>query len=362
MKIQIVGLGSGGISSISYAAYQALRKSDHVFLRTCLHPIVSDLDKIGITYRSFDHLYEKESSFEQVYHQIADILIREVQSEREILYAVPGHPKVAETSVDILLNDPRLKELSVETELIASTSFLDDMFIFLEIDPTKQGFLLLDALNFDDESLYAKADMVFAQVYSKYIASELKLRLLNHFAEETPIVLFKSAGVKDLEEKKTVFLYEMDHTDFEFDHLSSVFVSYQKENLKYKTFFDLLNTISVLRGENGCPWDKAQNAKSLIPHLREEVQELVDAIEKDDIDNIVEELGDVLMILSMEARFGEEEEFFTMLDVVDGIVRKLIFRHPHVFGEKTAGSLIEANSIWNEQKNQEKLNKSAENN
>ena len=81
------------------------------------------------------------------------------------------------------------------------------------------------------------------------------------------------------------------------------------------------------------------------------------AIDNQDIDNTVEELGDVLMLLVMQAQFGAEEGFFNMDDVIDGIVKKLIFRHPHIFGDEKVYSLDEANEIWEKQKTKEKPQK-----
>ncbi|MDO4712071.1 MAG: MazG nucleotide pyrophosphohydrolase domain-containing protein [Peptostreptococcaceae bacterium] len=361
MKITVVGLGSGSTGSISYGAYQAVREARDLFLRTKEHPIVEKFDEEGITYRSFDPFYEVEGSFEAVYQKIADFLIDQVKEKAEIVYAVPGHPRVAESSVELLLSDERVKNGEIGVSIIPSQSFLDDLFVFLDVDPTKRGFLLLDALSFEKESLHAKTDLVFSQVYNKYIASELKLRLMEYWAAETPVILFKRAGIPGQEEKRNIFLYELDRTDLEFDHLTSLFVPHIDARQKFKTIFDLVDTIARLRGEDGCPWDKKQTAKSLIPHLKGEVEELILAIEADDVDNIIEELGDVLMILALEARIGEEEFLFDMDEVIDGIVQKLIFRHPHVFGDQRANSLDEANFIWKQQKIKEKRDKSIEN-
>lgn len=362
MKITVVGLGSGALSSISFGAYDSLKKARKLFLRTQNHPIVDILRAEDIQFESFDFLYEKEASFEAVYLKIKDTLIEQAEDIGEVVYAVPGHPRVAESSVELLLGDKRVSSGEIEVSLVSSSSFLDDMFIFLNFDPTKRGFVLLDALDFDVESLGGQKDFVFAQVHNRNVASELKLRLMDRWNDETPVILFKRAGIEDQEEKKEILLYEIDQTGFEFDHLTSLFVPYHEDRIKYQGIFQLVETIAHLRGNNGCPWDKKQTSLSLIPNLREEVEELISALEAEDIDNIVEELGDVLMILVMEARLGEEEELFTMSEVTDRIVKKLIFRHPHVFGENVVNTIEEANFIWEQQKNKEKKHKSIENN
>ena len=98
------------------------------------------------------------------------------------------------------------------------------------------------------------------------------------------------------------------------------------------TYEQLLDIIAKLRGENGCPWDKAQTHESMIKCLRDECEEVVEAIEKKDDDNLCEELGDVLLQVLLHAQIATEEGRFTMSDVVDGLSKKMVRRHPHVFG------------------------------
>lgn len=103
------------------------------------------------------------------------------------------------------------------------------------------------------------------------------------------------------------------------------------------TMDEFLEIIKTLRGENGCPWDKVQTHESLIPCMLEEAYEAVDGIETltegGKPDSLCEELGDVLMQVVFHSQLAEEEGYFTLDDVVDGISRKMIHRHPHVFGD-----------------------------
>ena len=112
------------------------------------------------------------------------------------------------------------------------------------------------------------------------------------------------------------------------------------------SYEELLNVIAQLRGEHGCPWDKAQTHESLIPCLRNECEEVVQAIEQHDEENLCEELGDVLLQVLLHARIAEEEGQFTMADVVNG--------HPHVFGNEEYGSPEQNQARWEEIKRQEK--------
>ena len=121
------------------------------------------------------------------------------------------------------------------------------------------------------------------------------------------------------------------------------------------TFEELVETFAVLRGPNGCPWDKKQTHESLIKNMREEAEELVAAIEKKDVENMKEELGDVLLQVLLHAQIAKEEGLFTIDDVIQGLYDKLHRRHPHVFGDHAkAASPEEALAVWKEMKQKEK--------
>ncbi len=355
MKISIVGLGSGDISAITYGAYLSIKNAEKLFLRTEKHPIVQNLKDEGISFVAFDDLYESQNSFSDVYRQIVDSLYRSLQEFGEIVYAVPGHPYVAEKSVEQLLKDPRFEKEGVEIGIISSTSFLDDMFVFLEVDPTQNGLTLLDALDFETDHIARGTDIIFTQVYSRHIASELKLKLLEYFDAESQVIIFKGAGIIGTQQKMTVPLYQIDQVGFEFDHLSSVCILQKGMIVKHKSLSDLVEIMQKLRSPEGCPWDRMQTAESLLPHLKEELNELENAVLKENIDNIVEELGDILMLLVLETQIASEDELFDIRDVMDGIVKKMIFRHPHVFSNEPVNGIEQANLIWERKKIEEKL-------
>lgn len=120
-------------------------------------------------------------------------------------------------------------------------------------------------------------------------------------------------------------------------------------------FNDLVETFAVLRGPNGCPWDKKQTHETLIKCLRNETQELVEAIEKKDDENMKEELGDVLLQVLMHSQIAAEEGKFTIDDVIQGLYDKLHRRHPHVFGDHAqAATPEEALALWKEMKQKER--------
>lgn len=102
--------------------------------------------------------------------------------------------------------------------------------------------------------------------------------------------------------------------------------------------------------EHGCPWDIEQTFESIIPHTIEEAYEVADAIERGDMEDFKDELGDLLMQVIFHARMAEEKHLFDFNDIVDNLVEKLIFRHPHVFGDQKAQNSAEVVDIWEAQK------------
>ena len=120
-------------------------------------------------------------------------------------------------------------------------------------------------------------------------------------------------------------------------------------------FNELLGILAKLRSPDGCKWDKAQTHETLIKCLREESQEVITAIENKDDENLQEELGDLLLQVLFHAAIAQEQNRFTIKEVIDGLNQKLLRRHPHVFGGAKAATPEEALAQWKEIKRQEKL-------
>ena len=109
---------------------------------------------------------------------------------------------------------------------------------------------------------------------------------------------------------------------------------------------ELRKTVARLRAPDGCPWDRAQTHQSLADCLVEECSELLDTIDRQDMEHMLEELGDVLLQVVMHAQLAEESKFFDLNQVAKEVNRKLVRRHPHVFGDEKAGNPEEALSRW----------------
>jgi len=120
------------------------------------------------------------------------------------------------------------------------------------------------------------------------------------------------------------------------------------------TFSNLIDIIAKLRSEDGCPWDREQTFESMKKYLGNETLEIYEAVDKGDMENLCEELGDVLFQLVMYAQMASEIGAFTMDDVVDGAAQKMVRRHPHVFGDVKVTTAEEGLALWNAIKAQEK--------
>jgi tetrapyrrole methylase family protein / MazG family protein len=346
-KISIIGLGAGDLNQLSLGIYRKIKETKHLYLRTKEHPVVADLSKEGITFQSFDEIYEKHDQFENVYEEIVTKLCSEA-NDKDLVYAVPGHPLVAEKTVQLLLEKKSEYTVSVE----GGQSFIDPLFTALEIDPI-EGFQFVDALTFKNAQLQLEQHIIICQVYDQMIASDVKLNLMEQLPDDYEVYIVTAAG-SELEEIKKVKLFELDR-GMELTNLTSVYVPpVKEERLLYHQFTTLRSVITALRGPGGCPWDQEQTHKSLKKYLLEEAYELLEAIDNEDDEHMAEELGDVLLQIMLHSQIAEEEGMFTVNDVILGVTEKMIRRHPHVFGDVTATSVDDVLSNWNEIKRMEK--------
>lgn len=349
-KITVVGLGAGDLEQLPYGIYQVLKSGLPLFFRTKDHPVIHDLKGEINHYETFDEIYEVNDRFDDVYNEIVNKLIAEAEKEGHIIYGVPGHPLVAEKTMQMLIEKQKKGEIDVEIK--GGQSFLDAMFTSLQIDPI-EGFQLIDAHNLQRDHVQYRHHVIICQVYDQMIASEVKLTLMEDLPYDYEVFVVTAAG-SHKEKVQQIPLYKLDRF-VQLDNLTSVYVPPVKdERLLYHQFSVLRSVISELRGPNGCPWDKKQTHESLKKFLIEECYELLEAIEEQDIDHMVEELGDVLLQIMLHAQIGEDEAVFSIDDVIRGLTEKMIRRHPHVFGDVNVANADEVVENWEQIKKKEK--------
>ena len=134
----------------------------------------------------------------------------------------------------------------------------------------------------------------------------------------------------------------------------------KREYKEHYSFEELLEIVHDLRSEGGCPWDRAQTYESLKKCLSDETQEVLDAVDRKDMKNLREELGDVLLQVIFYSDIARDEGEFTIEDVMSGLGRKLVRRHPHVFGDEKAYTPEEALGLWKKVKADERAGKYGE--
>lgn len=339
-KIFVIGLGPGSEDVLTLGAVKRIKSGNKNFLRTEKHPTVKYFNDNNISYKSYDYIYDKENNFQSVYNKIVDELINESQHEECINYYVPGNPMVAEKTVELLLQ----KEINVE--IISGMSFIEPMIEIVGRDPIN-GLKIIDGAIFDSLVVDINVDMIITQVYNKRILSEVKIILSEIYGDEHLVWLIHSGGIKGEEQVLNIPLYELDKND-QIGSLTSIYIpKIEKINKKVYDFNDIMGIMKLLRSKDGCPWDIEQTHESIRESLLEEAYEVVDAIDSGDTDNLVEELGDLLLQIVFHSQIGYEEGEFNPIEITSSLANKLIMRHPHVFLEKKLENSDEVVYNWN---------------
>ncbi|MCL6477987.1 MAG: nucleoside triphosphate pyrophosphohydrolase [Peptococcaceae bacterium] len=354
--ITLVGLGPGDPGMLSLAAVEALTKSGCTWLRTGVHPVVGWLKEKKIPFKTFDHIYREEKNFQEVYRRIA----REIMAmgrERDVLYALPGHPLVAEESVQLIIDGAAAEGL--EISIIPGVSFLDAMFAAVKSDPAA-GLHIVDGLRLDEQQPDPAVSTVVVQAYNRVVLSEIKLTLMDYYPDEHTVMVVTAAGIPDREKVTACPLYELDRVKG-VNHLTSIYIPPLAGASRSKGCFypldRLVGIMERLRGEKGCPWDREQDHRSLRPYLLEEAYEVIEALDRQDMYNICEELGDLLLQIVFHAQIASENGHFNINDVVDTIAEKMVRRHPHVFGDVNVENSQEVINNWAAIKEKEKPGK-----
>lgn len=352
MGITIIGLGPGDSQTITRQAWEILLEAETVYLRTERHPAVPELPEKS-KYVSFDRFYESGADFSTVYEEIVDELMRLAQAAAQegshIVYAVPGHPMVGESTVSALISAAKMHELTIK--IVPGLSFVEPVLTALDLDAL-DGLQLFDAIEvaqYNHPPLSSEMPLLLGQVFNRMLASELKLALMNLYPDEHEVMLVHNAGVAS-QMIEDLPLYAIDRSD-NLTHLTCLFVPPLPYTSTLQAFAE---TVAILRGPNGCPWDQEQTHQSLRNGFLEETSEVLTALDEEDPEALCEELGDVLYHLVMQAQIASELSEFKLADVISGIDSKLKHRHPHVWGDLEVEDSKEVIRNWEFIKDREK--------
>jgi tetrapyrrole methylase family protein/MazG family protein len=325
--ITLLGLGPGDPDLLTRQAWQLLEGCSEIYLRTRQHPVVAGLPT-HLQVHSFDNLYEGAETFEAVYAQIVEQILELGRRPGGVIYAVPGHPFVAEATSPEIARRARAEGLPVH--IIEGLSFLEPTMTALGLDPFPH-LALIDALELAAVHVPPfppASPALIAQIHSKTVASEVKLTLNAWFPDNHPVKLVHAAGTSQ-QLVEDLALYEIDRSP-RIGLLTSMYVPPLSPFASFEAFQEI---IAHLRAPDGCPWDREQTHRTLRASLLEETYEVLSALDADDADSMREEFGDLLLQIVLHAQIASEDGEFTMADVLQGIHTKIVHRHPHVFGD-----------------------------
>jgi tetrapyrrole methylase family protein/MazG family protein len=346
--VYVVGLGPGDPLDLPARNMSMMRSDCPVYLRTEQHPVVPYLEREGIKVQALDHFYEEYDSFEKVYSAMTAFLLQEAQKESALVFAVPGSPLVGEAVVRLLKEEG--PNQGVDIKILPAPGFLDTLYQLLEIDPS-DGLLITDSFQLlgdvEGEPVFSFGiGIIVMQLYSSDIASEVKLTLMESYPDDHQVIVVRSAGIRGSESLTKIPLYELDRQRI--DHLTTLYVPPLSagEQLPSYGLDSLLGVMDNLLSPNGCPWDRQQTHQTLKKYLIEETYEVIDAIDEEDMHKLCEELGDLLLQIVFHAALAERAGKFGIEQVISGITKKMIHRHPHVFGGTKVEEAAQVVELW----------------
>ena len=334
--ITVVGLGCKN-GQLTIDGAKAIGAVDKVFVKTQLTDTYEYFVSNGITAESLDFIYEKSGDFDDLDKEIVEYLLSESKGCNAV-YCVNGSGYDDRSVI-------ALKQKCKDVVIIPSVSrgIVSGEPCVGMLTVSAYELLSLKGFNYD-----TRLALTVTDIDNAFVAGEVKLVLQNILGDEEEIYF---SG-------KKIMVYELDRQK-KYDYSSVVFVPAKELTKKQRfNFIDLYLIMRILRGENGCQWDKAQTHESIRENAIEEAYELVEAINNEDIDNMIEESGDLFLQSIFHCVIGEDNGEFNVEDSLSGICRKLIDRHTHIFGDVVANNAEEALKAWDAAKAKEKKYKS----
>ena len=333
-RIIVIGCGFRR-EQLTLEAVEAIEGADKVLLRTGRCGLRDHLVEKGVAFETLDALYERAEDFDELIRLTTQAVL-DASREGSVAYAVFD---VRDVSVQALL------KTGAGVRVIAGPPAEEGLWAFAEGATDCWA-----ASEWETWTLHADRNALIREVDTRELAAEVKLKLMDCYPEESEI--YVRAGDGGVEKTSLV---ELDRLPA-YDHRLSVLVPAQRELTKLERYgFDELNrVIHILRSPGGCPWDRKQTHETLRTNLVEEAYEAVDAIDREDMDALYDELGDVLLQIVLHAEIAREHGDFTIGDVTTAITHKMIFRHQHVFGSAKADTADEVLDLWQKVKKAER--------
>ncbi len=348
--LQIVALSTP--ETISSKALTACKAAKRLYLQTEQTPCA--LPVVGLQYDSMDDLYRQADDFDALQ---AAIQARLFSSGEDVTYAVPG--RAAGEALFTLSREAEKRGYTVET--VAGAGYAEAA---IDAGQMQYNSFVTAAAATLPQQLDRRLPLVIEELDTAIAASEVKLRLLEYWPDETKLTIYM-LGESGHYAQASVPLYMLDRLSSDEAFIKAHPTPYHAATVVYVPPCELLSlerfgyeeleeVMLRLRAPGGCPWDAEQSHESLKRSLIEECYEVLDAIDAKDDAALCEELGDVLLQVVFHAQIAAEQARFTGRDISTGIVEKLIYRHPHVFGTGKADTAEAVLDKWEELKKAEK--------
>lgn len=317
-NVRIVALGPGPREYLTLGALQALRDAQHVVLRTECHGAAMWLKEQGIHYESLDFLHEKAEDFDALNQACAKHVLEQAKTDT-VAYGVAAPHQDGSVKA--------LKALMPEVKVVPGVPLHAPLLS--DTDPS-EGVTVTSASNLNIQD--GQKTLCITEIDNALLAGDIKMKLLPYYGGDCPVLFFPPGEGAD-RPHTAISLAELDRQK-KYDHTAACLLKPLPltEKSRYD-MADLLKLMRILRGENGCPWDRKQTHQSLRPYLIEEAYETALAIDEGDDIHLTEELGDVLLQVALHAVIGEEYGTMDISDITTAICRKMIARHRHVFGQ-----------------------------
>ena len=327
--------------TVTETVLAAVRGADRLFLQTEKHPSAAIVKRENRSYTTMDDLYDAAADFDELNARIAQRLAE----AGDCVYAVTG--EIGKTQLPVI--SETVSKQGGALCVLPGVPLWTAAFPDKAVDRWAPASLLGGELDPD-------AALAVTEVDSPICAGELKILLNEYYPDEWEI-LTASMGEDGTWKREAIPLYRLDQQA----HYDATTVVYLPpvpfEQRERYGFSDLAAVIHRLRMPGGCPWDREQTHESLKITLLEECYELLDAIDEKNDAHMVEELGDVLMQVVFHGDIAASQGRFNHRDVATEIVKKMVYRHPHVFGDVHVENSQEVLVNWDKLKKAEKEQK-----
>lgn len=344
-KLIIAPLSAGG--AVTRNVYQEILKADKLFIQTLKHPASRWVSAEVLNAVSMDDLYETADDFDRLNELIAGRIV----CGNDAVYAPLGRGCSEPLMNEIL---KAAGENGTQVVILPSSGFAEAAMS--DIGIAAPPAVMICSASSMPKRIDPGVPICIEELDTRLLAGNIKLALQEYYPDEFEVYL---AYMMDSGQycKTKLKLCDLDRQEL-FGIATVLYIpSAEFDMLDRYGLEDLQHVLRRLRSPGGCPWDAEQTHETLKTPLIEESYEVLDAIDRLDTGALCEELGDLLLQVVFHTQIEEENREFTMRDVCTEIVKKLIFRHPHVFAGETVRNSEEVLANWETLKREEKAQK-----